>query len=118
VSRKHETIDSIRSVAKTLGAVKVCGAAFELGKTGSVQSVLVTDEEAVDAVALLRACPESGGVLVEPACGASLAILQKKGVFLDSDKIVVVIVCGGNAISDDLLDYYRKNCFVPTVQSQ
>jgi threonine dehydratase len=50
---------------------------------------------------------------VEPACGAALAVLKPSSLFGPSDKLVVVIVCGGNAISDALLEEYRKTAYVP-----
>lgn len=96
-----------------LGAVKVCNAAYDLVKQQQgkdlLVSVVVSDEDAVDAISILRSCKEAGGLLVEPACGAALAGL--KAALREDDKLVVVIVCGGNAISDALLEYYKQNCY-------
>lgn len=95
------------------GAVKVCDPAFELIARKRVESVVVSDQEAVDAISILRSCKEAGGVLVEPACGAALAAL-KPSLFKESEKVVVVIVCGGNAISDVLLEEYKRTAYEKT----
>ncbi len=116
VAGQHVTLDGIKSVAKTLGAVRVADACYALSTRGPdvIQSVVVSDEEAVDAISIFRSCKEANGALVEPACGAALAALSKLTWFRESDKLVVVIVCGGSAISDELLDFYKKNCYTPT----
>ena len=116
VTGTHARLDGIRSVAKTLGAVQVCRAAFELAmekKNSQIRSVLVSDDEALDAIGLLRACPEAGGKLVEPACAAALAAVAKRGFLDERDTMVVVIVCGGNAVSDELLAQYRREAYRP-----
>ena len=117
VQKQHITLPGIRSVAKSLGAVQVCRAAYELVSSPNppvvVRPMVVLDSEALEALGLFRACPSSAGRLVEPACAASLAVLMRSDLLQERDKIVVVIVCGGNAISDDLLAFYRANCFMP-----
>jgi len=42
-------------------------------------------------------------VLVEPACGASLAVIYNGKVDFSQFTSVLVIVCGGSGISFDLL---------------
>jgi threonine dehydratase len=73
----------------------------------------VLDSDAMEALSLFRACSASAGKMVEPACAASLAVLMRPDLLPERYKTVVVIVCGGNAISDELLVTYRANCFVP-----
>lgn len=110
-SGAHAKLPAIQSVAKTLGAVQVCRAAFELATAAGspVRSVVVTDAEAVEAIGLFRSVP--GGCLVEPACSAALAAVVKADCLPPEAKVLVVIVCGGNAISEDLLVWYRANAF-------
>lgn len=83
-------IGAIRSVAKTLGARKVAAEAFAWTQRHPIRSARVTDEAA------LRAClrfADEHRLLVEPACGASLAVMEE----LEGD--VVVVVCGGAGAS-------------------
>ena len=47
-------------------------------------------------------------VLVEPACGASLAAVYNKAEPLGGLRPIVVIVCGGAGVSLSLLDKWKK----------
>jgi L-serine/L-threonine ammonia-lyase len=53
-------------------------------------------------------------MLIEPACGASLAPLYSERLRsklleeLDTDKVIVVEVCGGSGVSLELLEGWRK----------
>ena len=54
---------------------------------------------------------EEHRTLVEPACGAALAALspQREAELLEMGiKSVVVVVCGGSAVSIDLLQDYKR----------
>jgi L-serine/L-threonine ammonia-lyase len=117
LQKQHVTLPGIRSIAKSLGAVRVCSAAYDLVASPNppvvVRSMVVLDSDALEALTLFRSCPASAGKMVEPACAASLAVLMRPDLLQERDKTVVVVVCGGNAISDDLLTSYRANCFVP-----
>ncbi len=46
-------------------------------------------------------------VLVEPACGASLAAVYGKATPLEGLRPIVVIVCGGAGVSLKLLDEWK-----------
>lgn len=84
-------LENISSIATSLGAKKVCNRSFELLKEHPVQSVVVSDALAV------RACMsflDDHRILVEPACGAALALAYEGNHFLDF-KTVLIIVCGG-----------------------
>lgn len=85
-------LPGITSIATSLGARQVCRRAFELTKEHPIESVVVSDAAAV------AACEEvllEHRVLVEPACGASVAALQGASALLKEARSVVVILCGG-----------------------
>jgi len=95
-------IGTIHSVARSLGARKVCRRAFDWSQRHAIIPIRITDEEAV------RACRrflDDHRVLVEPACGAALATLYENKLplqgWLDS---VLVVVCGGAGVSMQTLD--------------
>lgn len=52
-------------------------------------------------------------VLVEPACGAALALLysekQRQAIAPFAGKTVVVIVCGGGGVNADILDQWKRD---------
>ncbi|MFF7107800.1 pyridoxal-phosphate dependent enzyme [Pseudomonas sichuanensis] len=84
-------LPGIQSVATSLGAKRVAEQALACSRGHTVHSHLVSDREALQACErLLR----DHRVLVEPACGAALALLQRPEVFQAYGN-VLVIVCGG-----------------------
>ena len=102
------TLPAITSVAKSLGAAQVSPSAFDLtkqwkreGKSPRVISTTVTDDQAI---AACESFANHHRALVEPACGACLALsYQGKIKEMQNDMnetgCVVVEVCGG-AITD------------------
>jgi L-serine/L-threonine ammonia-lyase len=93
-------LDAVTSVATSLGARQVCSRAFELSQSGRVHSVLVSDKQAV--VACTRFL-EDHRLLVEPACGAALAVAYDMPEALAAFNKVLIIVCGGATASADNL---------------
>eukprot|EP01132_Coremiostelium_polycephalum_P003672 gene3672-4574_t len=97
---QHSKLDlsEVTSVCKTLATRQVAKEAWDVCQKRKVISTLVTDKEAVDACIKFA---DQERVLVEPACGASLAVVYKKSsVLLDlKPKNILVIVCGGNNTS-------------------
>jgi len=94
------TLDSIDSIATTLGAKRVAAKALELADCHPVTPVTVTDEDA------LRACrlfADDHRLLVEPACGAALSTIYTMHSLLQSQHTLVVIVCGGIGITVEKL---------------
>jgi L-serine/L-threonine ammonia-lyase len=85
-------LPAINSIATSLGARKVSEHAFALARTHPITPVVVTDGEAV--AACLRFMDEHR-VVVEPACGAALALAWRPGSPLAAFDKVLVIVCGG-----------------------
>ncbi|XP_074547886.1 serine dehydratase-like [Halichoeres trimaculatus] len=99
------TLDDITSEAKCLGARTVCKKAFEYSQCPdlTIISELVTDQEALQAVETFL---DEERVLVEMACGASLAAvysgliqrLQSEGRLPTLLGPLLVIVCGGSSV--------------------
>jgi L-serine/L-threonine ammonia-lyase len=84
-------LPGITSIATSLGARKVAQAAFDATRAHPVCSTVVTDRAAVEAC--LRFIDDQR-VVVEPACGAALAVAYH-GAQLAGFRHVLVIVCGG-----------------------
>jgi L-serine/L-threonine ammonia-lyase len=85
-------LPSIASIATSLGARRVADAAFSWTRKHPVHSHVVTDQAAV--AACLRFLDDHRTV-VEPACGASLALAYDGADLLEAYDNVLVIVCGG-----------------------
>lgn len=84
-------IERIDSIATSLGARRVCNQAVEYLKVHRIESVLVTDQNA------LNACEDfllDHRVLVEPACGAALSLAYSPLSFEEYENVLIV-VCGG-----------------------
>lgn len=98
-------LDKIDTIATTLGAKQICQRAFELSMAHLTHPQVVTDKQAV------RASLEFANdhrVLVEPACGAALAVVYEQLSVLEQFDNIVVIICGGNGVSLDLLNEWKK----------
>jgi L-serine/L-threonine ammonia-lyase len=95
-------LPSITSIAKTLGAQRVCEEVFNWTKKHPITSVIVTDEMAVDALVRFA---DDHRYLVEPSCGAGLAVLYQGLPELQEilkgkeNPNVVMIVCGGSGVT-------------------
>jgi L-serine/L-threonine ammonia-lyase len=85
-------LPAIASIATSLGARKVSRHAFELAQSHPIVPVVVSDAEAV--AACLRFMDDHR-VVVEPACGAALAVAYEGHEALAVYDNVLVIVCGG-----------------------
>jgi L-serine/L-threonine ammonia-lyase len=82
----------ISSIATSLGARMVSEQAFALTLQHPVRSVVVSDRAAVAACIRFM---DDHRVVVEPACGASLAVAYDAAAALGEFRNVLVIVCGG-----------------------
>ena len=85
-------LPAIASIATSLGARKVSEHAFDLARTHPITPVVVTDR---DAVAACLRFMDDHRVVVEPACGAALALAYQADGPLAAFDDVLVIVCGG-----------------------
>ena len=107
------TIPEITSIAKSLGAKRVSQGCLRLRQeygVDKVRSLVVSDLMAVNAVDKFY---NDHGHLVEPACGASLAIAYSPKLLksivpeLNSESKVVIEVCGGFQVSLELLEQWK-----------
>jgi L-serine/L-threonine ammonia-lyase len=99
------TLSEISSIAKSLGAKTVSKKTLEWDKQHDIRSVVVTDKEAVSACFKFL---DDHRYMVEPACGASLAVLYNRPEVLKNAKTVVVIVCGGIVVDLKKLYEWKK----------
>jgi len=102
---KRVILEKIDTIAVTLGAKQICQQAFEWTHRHPVFPQIVSDKEAVSACLHFA---DDHRLLVEPACGASLAILYEKRLILEQFKNIVVVVCGGNGVNLSLLQAWKK----------
>ncbi|KAG8596729.1 hypothetical protein GDO81_002033 [Engystomops pustulosus] len=110
---KPVTLPDITSIAKCLGAKTVCDRALEYARKYNVISVTVDDREALQAVEMFL---EDELMLVEASCGAALAAvysghiqrLQKEGKLGPLVGPLIMIVCGGSAISLSELQNFKS----------
>ncbi len=91
------TLPAITSVATTLGARRVAQQALDWTRRHDIGSVTVTDAQALDACVRFASDMRT---LVEPACGAALAVAYQNLPELARFQQPLIIVCGG--ISVDL----------------
>ncbi|KAM9331324.1 serine dehydratase-like [Gastrophryne carolinensis] len=108
---KPVTLPDITSIAKCLGAKTVCDRALECAKKYNIISLTVDDVDVVQALELFL---DDELMLVEAACGAALAAvysghiqrLQQEGRLEQLQGPLIMIVCGGSAISlSELLNF-------------
>jgi L-serine/L-threonine ammonia-lyase len=93
-------LPAISSIATSLGARTVSKDALALAARHPIESVVVSDQ---DAVAGCLSLLNEHRVVVEPACGASIAALDADIPTLRRAENIVVIVCGGVGTSIDQL---------------
>lgn len=105
VAGKQITLDKITSIATTLGAKRVADQAWHLVESGRVQTMLVSDREAVQACGRFL---DDHRILVEPACGAALAAVYGGADFLQDKQTIGVIVCGGAGVTHTQLNTWQK----------
>lgn len=91
-------LESITSIATSLGAKRVCEKAVQWSKSRPIRSIVVSDQSALSGCERFLA---DHRVLVEPACGASLALAYGNAPELEPFRTVLVIVCGGATATID-----------------
>ncbi|NRR33692.1 pyridoxal-phosphate dependent enzyme [Oxalobacteraceae bacterium] len=94
------TLPAITSIASTLGAKRVAAEAFGWTQRHDVRSVLVSDAQAIDAA---RRFANDQRVLVEPACGAALAVAYDNLPQLAGFQCPLIVVCGGIGVDLKML---------------
>jgi len=85
-------LPAITSIATSLGARSIALQALKRAQEHPVRSYVVSDNDAVQGAMRFM---DDQRVVVEPACGAALAIAYQANTVLKEFDTVVVIVCGG-----------------------
>ena len=101
------TLPAITSIATSLGARRVMPRLLDLAREHQIVSMVVSDKQAV------RACTrfaDATRVLVEPACGASIAALDAHPEVFARFKAPLIEVCGGMGVSLARLAQWRADC--------
>ncbi|MCB1933868.1 MAG: pyridoxal-phosphate dependent enzyme [Candidatus Accumulibacter sp.] len=91
-------LEKITSIATSLGAKRVCDRALQWSREHSIHSLVVSDRVALSACERFLA---DHRLLVEPACGASLAVAYDAAPLLQGFAKVLFIVCGGATATID-----------------
>lgn len=104
-AKSRVTIDAITSIATSLGARQVAQQAFDYTQTRPVTTLLVSDAAAVHACARFL---DDHRILVEPACGASLAPVYDAHELVRGKRRVLVVVCGGVGVTAEQLRVWTE----------
>lgn len=104
VAKQHVELDQVSGIATTLAAKKVCQNAFEVSQELEVRSLVVSDQDTVDACLKFV---DDNRILVEPACGATLSVLYDQAIQFKPTDQVLVIVCGGAGITLETLQAFN-----------
>ncbi|HLK19319.1 MAG TPA: threonine/serine dehydratase [Bryobacteraceae bacterium] len=95
-------LESITSVARTLGAPSVTERTLLLAKKYLESVTLVPDSEAISALRLIL---ERAKVLTEPAASCTWAAAERLRAHFNPSSQVVLVLCGGNLSVEDLCRY-------------
>lgn len=98
-------LEQITSIATSLGAKRVCEKAIQWSRDHPIHSVVVSDQSALSACERFLA---GHRILVEPACGASLAVAYENAPELERFGTVLVVVCGGATSTIDQIREWAK----------
>ena len=110
-------LDAIKSVATSLGSLSIQKELLEMSLSGefNVTSGVVTDRSAINACLQFA---NDHRMLVEPACGAGLSSIYSNTfvdtnppldmIKSDNQKPIVIIVCGGEIVSTELLQKWKE----------
>lgn len=104
------TLPKVETLATSLGAPYISAKSWELYQDHTTYVKTMDDLDAVQATVDYY---DEFGSLVEPACGATLAVANKRqdllSVFGDlaPEDVIVFIVCGGSGVSKEALESYR-----------
>ncbi|MDT4845224.1 Phenylserine dehydratase [compost metagenome] len=103
-------LDRISSIATSLGAKRVSEQALKCSTEHPIRSVLVSDLSALSACERFLA---DHRILVEPACGASLAAVYEPAPELEAFKRLLVIACGGATATIDQVREWKDRLSAP-----
>ena len=97
VKKTPVVIDSVKTIADSLGSPMALPHSFELAKKNVEEIVRLTDNEMVESMNVIR---EKLNFFVEPACAASLAACTGPLEDRIFKKNVALIACGSNISFD------------------
>lgn len=100
------TLPAITSVATSLGARRAMPRLLDLARDHQIISLTVSDAQAVQACIRFA---DAARVLVEPACGASIAALDGHANVFARFKAPLIEVCGGMGVSLARLAQWRTD---------
>ncbi len=98
-------LSEIKTVATSLGLKKVTDKAFEYAKKHPTHPLVVSDKDAVDAAFRFL---DDHYLLLEPACAVTLVPIYQRLSILDPYSSVLIILCGGNVVTLELLQKWRN----------
>lgn len=99
-------LPAITSIATSLGARKVAAQALAWAGRHPISSAVVSDAAAIQAC---LAFLDAQRIVVEPACGATLAALDSDAEVLKQARNIVVVVCGGVVASSAQLQAWNDS---------
>jgi L-serine/L-threonine ammonia-lyase len=105
-AKRPVTLPAITSIATSLGARRVMPGLLDLAREHEIASVVVSDKQAVQACTTFA---DATRVLVEPACGASIAALDVHRAIFERFKAPLIEVCGGMGVSLARLAQWRTD---------
>ncbi|MEO0825432.1 MAG: pyridoxal-phosphate dependent enzyme [Cyanobacteria bacterium J06639_16] len=91
-------LEQISSLANTLGAKQVCNRALQWTQEHDIRSVVVSDQAALSACERFL---DDHRVLVEPACGAAIALAYEQSSAFEGFETILIVVCGGATVTID-----------------
>jgi threonine dehydratase len=98
-------LPGITSIARTLGAPKVCQFTLQAVKDLVDEVIVVEDAEAVNALFRIL---ERTKYLVEPAAACCLAAAERQSKTFKPGEKIVILLCGGNVSASDLAGYAER----------
>jgi L-serine/L-threonine ammonia-lyase len=122
-ARELVTLPAITSQATSLGATRVAAQAFKYAMTlpKQVRSVVVQD---LDAARACCWCADEERMVIELACGASLAVCREGNIVegalgrtLCKDDVIVIVLCGGSNVTVEMLEGWRREHHVKAVMA-
>ncbi len=106
VAGRPVELTAITSIATSLGATRVYDQAFSWSQKHPLHNVVVSDRAAV--TACLKFIDDQR-IVVEPACGASLAAVYDRAPALEEyDSVLVVVCCGVTSTVAQLQEWSNK----------
>ncbi|MDY7545972.1 pyridoxal-phosphate dependent enzyme [Glaciimonas sp. CA11.2] len=100
------SLAAVTSIATSLNATRVAAAAFNWTRQHTVLSVKISDAQAV---AACLSFANDMRTLVEPACGAALAVAYQRLPELDKFERPLIVVCGGIGVSLETLANWKNH---------